>query len=129
MLYSPRAGLILARYDAIRDQSKRAHLYNHLSNYTKNGLKTVHSRDQRTNLWKNRFDLLLQYGLLFIVSLLQYGGRDVSEHTIIRIYISLLICFVFSSYCIMTFIHYNGVNWKRNFKSEHFDCVQRYYED
>ena len=32
-------------------------------------------------------DLLLQYGGLFIVSLLQYGGRDVSEHTLIRIYI------------------------------------------
>ena len=29
-------GVIIARYDAILDQSERAHLYNHLSNYTKN---------------------------------------------------------------------------------------------
>ena len=28
-------GAIIARYDAILDQSDRAHLYNHLSNYTK----------------------------------------------------------------------------------------------
>ena len=26
--------MIIARYDAILDQSERAHLYNHLSNYT-----------------------------------------------------------------------------------------------
>ena len=27
-------GVIIARYDVILDQSKRAHLYHHLSNYT-----------------------------------------------------------------------------------------------
>ena len=27
--------MIIARYDAILNQSERAHLYNHLSNYTK----------------------------------------------------------------------------------------------
>ena len=32
--------MILARYDVILDQSERAHLYNHLSNYTKNGNRT-----------------------------------------------------------------------------------------
>ena len=38
VLQSPRAGLIMARYDAILDQSDRAHLYNHQStcNYTYN---------------------------------------------------------------------------------------------
>ena len=35
VLQSPRAGVIIARYDVILDQSERAHLYNHLSNYTK----------------------------------------------------------------------------------------------
>ena len=28
-------GVIIARYDLILDQSERAHLYTHLSNYTK----------------------------------------------------------------------------------------------
>ena len=29
--------VIIARYDVILDQSERMHLYNHLSNYTKDG--------------------------------------------------------------------------------------------
>ena len=31
----PRIRMIIARYDVILDQSECAHLYNHLSNYTK----------------------------------------------------------------------------------------------
>ena len=55
--------MIIARYDAILDQSKRVHLYNHLSNYTKVRYQS------RPPIFKNVINLIKFRSLMFFIHL------------------------------------------------------------